>query len=149
MRIAKRAGHKISYVLAPELFTLRMYGTLQRTIRGISRTFVGGLKTRPRFLMTINGLNFVSLVPIAILLGVGAAAWAGWTVPWASAWLAVAGAHFVVATGLALLVYGSAGDYWRFAFLHPLGAVVLIGICIRAARELSRREPIQWRGTSY
>jgi chlorobactene glucosyltransferase len=149
MRIAKRAGQRISYVLAPDLFTLRMYGTLARTIRGISRTFIGGLKTLPRILITINALNFVSLLPIGILLIVGAAMWAGWTVPWGMAWLTVASLHLPVATILAVLVYGSAGDYRRFALLHPLGAAVLIGICIRAARELSRREPIQWRGTSY
>lgn len=149
MRIAKRAGHAISYVLAPELFTLRMYGTLRRTARGISRTFVGGLKTLPRFLVTINAINFVSLLPIGVLLFLGLAAWKGWTIPWASAWLILAAAHLVASTGLALLIYGGAGDYRRFAFIHPLAAAMLIGICIRAARELSRREPIQWRGTSY
>jgi chlorobactene glucosyltransferase len=149
MRIAKRAGYAISYVLAPELFTLRMYGTLKRTVRGISRTFVGGLKTLPRFLVTINAINFVSLLPIGLLVILGIAAWQGWTIPWANAWLTLAVVHLIASTGLALLIYGGAGNYRRFAFIHPLAAAMLIGICIRAARELSRREPIQWRGTSY
>ncbi|HKQ47199.1 MAG TPA: glycosyltransferase family 2 protein [Phycisphaerae bacterium] len=149
MRIAKRAGHAISYVLAPELFTLRMYGTLRRTVHGISRTFVGGLKTLPRFLATINAINFVSLLPIGILFLLGIAAWKGWAIPWESAWLTLAVLHLIASTGLAYVIYGGAGDYRRFAFIHPLAAAMLIGICIRAARELSRREPIQWRGTSY
>ena len=149
MRIAKRTGHSVSYLLAPELFTLRMYGTLKRTARGISRTFVGGLKTLPRFLVTINAINFVSLLPIGILLMLAVAALKGWAIPWATAWLTLAVLHLIASTGLALLIYGGAGNYRRFAFIHPLAAAMLIGICIRAARELSRREPIQWRGTSY
>lgn len=149
MRIAKRAGHKIAYVLAPSLFTLRMYGTLERTVRGITRTFIGGLKTIPRFLVTINGLNFVSLLPIGILIGLLIVARIGVTIPYGSWWLGLAAVHLAASTTLAWLVYSGAGSGRRFALLHPLGAAMLIGICVRAAGELKRGKPITWRGTSY
>jgi hypothetical protein len=42
-----------------------------------------------------------------------------------------------------------AGGPRRYALLHPLGAAVLIGICIRAAGHLRRGRAIEWRGTSY
>lgn len=148
MRIAKRAGHKVSYVLTPELFTLRMYGTLQRTIRGITRTFIGGLKTLPRCLITINGLNFVSLLPIGVVAGIGAASLAGLRIPYASAWLGVGAFHLLLSMILAVLIYSRAG-HSRFALLHPLGAAMLIAICVRAAGMLKTGKPITWRGTSY
>lgn len=149
MRLAKRAGHRIAYVLAPELFTLRMYGTLERTIKGITRTFIGGLKTVPRFLITINGLNFVSLLPIGLLAGLGLASWWGVSVPWSRLWTGMAVVHLLVSAILAWMVYSKAGTGRRFALLHPLGAAMLIGICLRAAKELRRGKPITWRGTSY
>lgn len=149
MRIAKRAGHRIAYVLTPELFTLRMYGTLQRTIHGIKRTLVGGLKTLPRCLITINGLNFVSLLPIGLLVLLGIAASLDYHVPWAGFWLAVAGVHLTLSTVLAVIVYSQAGMALRYALLHPLGAAMLIAICVRAAREVSSGKAIVWRGTSY
>ena len=149
MRIAKRAGHRIAYVLAPSLFTLRMYGTLERTIRGINRTFIGGLKTLPRFLVTINGLNFVSLLPIGLLIALLFAAQYGVAVPFGTWWTGLAIAHLVASTLLAIIVYSSAGMGKGLALLHPLGAAMLIGICVRAAGELKRGKPITWRGTSY
>lgn len=149
MRIAKRAGHRIAYVLTPELFTLRLYGTLQRTVRGISRTLIGGLKTLPRFLITINGLNFVSLLPIGILAGLGLAAHFGVAVPHADIWLATSLVHLLLSTALAVVVYRQAGLCRRLALLHPLGSAMMIGICIRAARELMSGRRIVWRGTSY
>jgi chlorobactene glucosyltransferase len=149
MRIAKRAGHRIAYLLAPELFTLRMYGGLGRTVKGITRTFIGGLRTVPRFLMTMNGLNFVSLMPIGNLVTFGLAAVWQVPIPWLGLWLGVSALHLLVSTALAWTVYAQAGIPGRFALLHPLGAVVLSGICTRAMKQMRRGEGITWRGTSY
>ena len=41
IRIAKRAGQRVSFLLTPELFSQRHYGTLARTIHGVTRTFIG------------------------------------------------------------------------------------------------------------
>ena len=149
MRVAKRAGQRIAYVLAPELFALRMYGTLGRTVKGITRTFIGGLKTLPRFLITINGLNFVSLLPIGLAAGLLLAGQFGWAIPYRAWWTGLVVVHLLASTLLAWKVYSRAGTGRRFAFLHPLGAAMLIGICVWAAAELKRGKPITWRGTSY
>jgi chlorobactene glucosyltransferase len=149
MRVAKRAGHPIAYVLTPGLFTLRMYGSFQRTARGISRTFIGGLKTLPRFAVTIGALNFVSLVPFGLVALLVVLRWLGVPVPWEPGWWGWIALHLAAATALAQLIYAGAGGPRRYALLHPLGAAVLIGICIRAAGHLRRGRAIEWRGTSY
>ena len=149
IRIVKRAGQKVSFVLTPELFTQRHYGTLAATIRGLTRTCIGGIKTLPRLLFTINALNFVSLMPFCLLLGLGLATWLGAAIPFMSYWLGTTITHAVIAFGLAWLVFSTAGARRRYALLHPLGAVVMMGICARAARELRRGGRITWRGTTY
>jgi len=149
MRLAKRAGHRVAYLLAPELFTLSMYGDLGRTAHGIKRTLIGGMKTLPRFLLTINALNFVSLMPIGLPAALGLLLLLKVPVLWASLWLVAILVHLVLSTVLAWLVYRAADNNGRLALLHPLGAAVLIAICLRAARAMRAGRPITWRGTSY
>jgi cellulose synthase/poly-beta-1,6-N-acetylglucosamine synthase-like glycosyltransferase len=149
VRIAKRAGQKISFMLTPELFAQRHYGTLGRTIRGMTRTFVGCIKTAPRLLFTIGAICFTSLLPVVMLALLGAAWAVGRELPWGSAWWAASVAHLIAATALARLTGHTAGVSRRFAFLHPLGCAVLIYVCGRAMLHLWRGEAIAWRGTEY
>lgn len=149
IRIAKRAGQRVSFLLAPELYTQRHYGTLANTIRGITRTFVGGLKTVPRLLLVVNGLSFVSLVPVTLLILLGLATLFDWPVLWLPLWWSLAGLHAVVSTALAWLVYHTAAADRHLACLHPLGCAILIAICIRAIVHLARGEQTVWRGTRY
>jgi len=149
VRIAKRAGQHISFLLTPELFTQRHYGTLARTLRGLTRTFMGGIKTVPRMLLTIHALHFVSLLPIGLLALLGVLTWYGVAVPWPAIWLGVAIAHVVVATALAWLVYETADTPRGYALLHPLGSAVLIWVCLRALVGIVRGDAITWRGTTY
>lgn len=149
IRIAKRAGQRVSFVLASELFSQRHYGSLAKTIRGLTRTCIGGIKTVPRLLLTINALNFVSILPLGVLLALGIAAWVGSPLMGTRLWLGMALLHLAVSTTLAWLVFAIAGRPRRFALLHPLGCAVLIGICIRATIQLVRGVPITWRGTTY
>jgi hypothetical protein len=149
MRIAKRLGQKVSFVLTPELYTQRHYGTLAASLRGMTRTFVGGLKSVPRLLLTINAFSFVSLLPVFLFVMLGLAAALDWPVPWAPLWWAAAGLHLIAATALAWLVYHTAGVNRCLAGLHPLGCAILIAVCIRAIVHLLRGERIAWRGTRY
>jgi len=149
IRIAKRSGQKVSFLLAPELYTQRHYGTLAKTIRGITRTLVGGLKTVARLLLVINGLSFVSLLPVALLVLLVLAALFDWPVLWLPLWWLLVGLHVVVSTALAWLVYHTAAADRHLACLHPLGCAMLIAICIRAIVHLARGEAIAWRGTRY
>lgn len=148
IRIAKRAGQKVSFVLASELFTQRHYGSLAGTIRGLTRTCIGGIKTVPRLLFTINALNFVSLLPLGILLVLGIAPLFGATPIWIPLWLCMALLHLTISTALARLIFKTAKVDRRYALLHPLGCAVLIGICARAAVQILRGTPITWRGTT-
>lgn len=149
IRIAKRAGQRVSFVLASELFTQRHYGSLAATIRGLTRTCVGGIKTIPRLLLTINALNFVSLLPLQILIIAGAAALAGRPLLWQPLWLGMAVGHLIVSTALAWVVFHTARVRRRYALVHPPGCAVLIYVCLRAILHLRRGERIQWRGTTY
>ncbi len=149
IRLAKRAGQRVSFVLASELFTQRHYGTLARTVHGLTRTCIGGIKTLPRLLFTIFALNFVSVLPGPIVALLGGLTAAGVTVPLAAGWLALAGLHAGLGLALAGLIYREAGVSARYAVLHPLGALVLMYICGRAIRQIRRGGAITWRGTTY
>jgi chlorobactene glucosyltransferase len=149
IRIAKRAGQQVSFVLASELFTQRHYGSLAGTVRGLTRTCVGGIKTIPRLLLTINALNFVSLLPLEILAVLGIAALAGRPVIWQSWWLGLSLGHLLLSTALAGLVFRAAETDRRYALLHPPGCAILIFICWRAIVHLVRGGRITWRGTTY
>ncbi len=150
VRIAKRAGQKISFVLTPDLFNQRHYTTLARTFRGITRTFIGGIKTIPRLIWTICGIGFVCALPFLVPAMVWIGAERGWpiheTLPF---WLSGAAIHLITSTGLSLTLYGSAGALRRYAPLFPLAGAVLTAVCIRAIAHLWRHEAIAWRGTSY
>lgn len=148
IRIAKRAGQKVSFVLVPELFTQRHYGSLANTVRGLTRTCIGGIKTVPRLLMTIIALNFVALVPLQVCLLLALATLFDLASPWMLLWLGMAAAHFAISTVLARLVFKTSGADQGRSLLHPIGCAVLIAICARATVQLIRGTPITWRGTT-
>ena len=149
VRLAKQAGQRVAYVLTPDLFTLRFYGGLKKTIHGMTRTCIGGIKTLPRMFITLGALNFVSLLPIEILGGLAIARSFGVRIPWAPLWVCMALAHLFIAGALCWLIYDRARTSRWLSLAHPLGAVMMIGVCLRATRGLIRRGPITWRGTTY
>lgn len=149
IRIAKRSGQRVSFVMTPELYTQRHYGTLSNTIHGITRTFAGGVNTIPGLLVTMNALIFVSILPVVLLILLSLAALSNWTVPWAAVWWLAAWLHLLVATGLAWVVYHTARQNPRWALLHPIGSAFLIAICVRAIIQLKRGTPFIWRGTVH
>jgi len=149
LRMAKKAGQRVSYVLAPHLYTVRFYGSLKRTIQGMTRTCVGGIKTLPRMFITLCAINFVGLFPLEVLGGLALARALGTHVLWTPLWAGMAVAHFILAFALCWLIYDRAGIKRWLSLLHPLGAVFVIAVCIRAGHAMLRRGPITWRGTTY
>ncbi len=149
MRIAKRTGQRIEYVLMPDLFAQRFYGTLGRTMRGLTRTLAGGVKTIPRLALTINALNLVSLMPLGLLGLLGLASVAGLRIPGAGLWLAAVLWHLVTSLALAGRVYRAARVSLAHALCHPLGAAVTIVACLRAAAMVRSGRALSWRGTTY
>jgi len=149
VRIAKRAGQKVAFLLTPELFTQRHYGTIGRTIRGMTRTFVGGIKTIPRLLYTIGSLAFVSWAPFFMLALLAWATGGAWAAPYAPVWWAAAAVHCLVAFALAAFIYRTSGVNRGHALLHPLSAALLMWVCVRAILHKLRGESIVWRSTNY
>ena len=149
LRLAKAAHQKVEYVLAPDLFTLRFYGGLKRTLHGITRTCIGGIKTLPRMHITINALNFVSLLPLEILAGLGIARAFGVHVKWVPLWIGMALVHLAIAAFFCGWIYSRARSPKWLAILHPLGAAMMIRVCLLATRGILQRGPITWRGTTY
>lgn len=149
LRRAKAAKQRVSFVISPNLYTVKLYGTLSRTIRGFSRTLIGGLKTIPRFLITINALQFISLMPIGLLVFIPLLIAAGFRIPYSQVWLSIAFFHLILSNVLVWLIYRTAKLPLRVALLHPLGSAVAIWVCTLAAMDLHKKKPITWRGTSY
>ncbi|MEK6643590.1 MAG: glycosyltransferase family 2 protein [Planctomycetota bacterium] len=149
LRLAKKAGQRVSYVLAPQLYTVRFYGNLKKTILGMTRTCVGGIKTLPRMMITLGAINFVALQPVEILGGLGIARACGVSVPWATVWAGMAVVHFGLSALLCRLIYDRARTNRWLSLLHPLGAVLVLAVCLRATRSMIRGGPITWRGTTY
>lgn len=149
IRNAKRARQKVLFTISPELYKVKLYGSLERTLKGFSRTMIGGLKTFTRFLITINAIQFISLMPIGMLVLFGLLRVFAVPVPFADWWLGLAAAHLVLSNILVRQIYRTAGLPFSTAVLHPLGSIVAIWACARAARDLRKGKPITWRGTSY
>jgi glycosyltransferase involved in cell wall biosynthesis len=149
LRLAKAARQKVAYVLAPDLFTLRFYGGLKKTLHGITRTCIGGIKTIPRMLITLNALNFISLLPLEIAAGLGIAALCGVHVKWLPLWLTMAIAHYILAACFSGWVYSRARAPRWLGILHPLAAAMMVRVCLRATKGILSRGPITWRGTTY
>lgn len=149
LRLAKAAGHSISFVISPNLFSVKLYGDLGRTVRGFSRTLIGGLKTFPRFFITIHALLFVSLMPYIVAGTVAVLAQFDIRLPWASGWIGFAALHWVLSNVLLWLIYRTARLPLHISLLHPIASATVILICIRAAADMRRGRPISWRGTSY
>ncbi|MFO0972291.1 MAG: glycosyltransferase family A protein [Phycisphaerae bacterium] len=148
VRTAKRAGQRVEFVMGPQLFRQRFYGSLARTIRGMTRTFAGGIKTPFKLLVTIHSLNFVSLLPIGLLLILAGLRAGGVHIPWHGVWAALAGTHLAVSTALAHMVYSAAREP-RLTWLHPLGALLTMWITLNALQHQRTRRPIAWRNTTY
>lgn len=149
LRLAKKAGQHVAYVLAPQLYSVRFYGSLKRTIHGMTRTCVGGIKTLPRMLVTLGAINFVALLPLEILGGLAIANALGTQVPWTPIWAGMAVVHFLLSVVLCRLIYERSGGNRWLSLLHPLGASLVLAVCLRATRSLISGGPITWRGTTY
>jgi len=149
IRIAKQARQRVCYLMGSELYSVRFHGSLGRTIRGFARAIAGGLnRTIPQLCITANAVAFISLAPILILTAYVVTRHGGAAASLALGWPVLAGIHLVAAFLLARMVYRGAGaSGWEW--LHPIGALLTIYICLRAAAIVISGRGLTWRGTSY
>lgn len=149
IRLAKKARQRVMYLMGSELYSVRFHGSLGRTIRGFARAIAGGLnRTLPQLAITANAVGFISLAPFVILGVYALTRHLALPLPLAAGWPIIASIHVIAAFMLARLVYrgaGAAGWEW----LHPVGAILTIYICARAAVILVTGRGLTWRGTNY
>ncbi|MCA9256983.1 MAG: hypothetical protein KDA33_15145, partial [Phycisphaerales bacterium] len=149
LRVAKRANQRVAYIMAPRIASVRFYGGFGALVRGLTRTLIGGLKNLWQFVLTIIGVQFVSLTPIGVMIGVGVAVAMGATGLLTGLFTALALVHIGMSIYLGVSVYRISGVHAMYCFLQPIAACVMTVIVIRAAILRMRKRSVSWRGTRY
>lgn len=149
LRVAKRAGQRVSYLMAPRVATVKFYGGLGNLVRGLTRTLIGGLKNIGQFALTVIGVQFVSLMPIAVLIAVGIVASLGAAGLMTALFGGLALLHLAMSIRLGAAVYRVSGVPAAYSLLQPIAAMVMTFIVIRAGFLRMRRRSVSWRGTQY
>jgi glycosyltransferase involved in cell wall biosynthesis len=146
----KKKGYRLSYLLGMELFSLREYTNLQEIWEGFSKNFFAGMNQNVWtaigciFLM----LSVLVLPPLSVLLGLGYLIFSGWD-KFAILYLILGiFPYFItIVVRRILKIYAKLDD--TYAFLQPLGALVLISILINSIIKVSLRKGVSWKGRVY
>jgi glycosyltransferase involved in cell wall biosynthesis len=140
-----RAGNRVAMVLAPQYLTTHMYASLAELVRGWRKNvYAGGRDAVPRqarllipFALLLPPLAALApVVSLALALaGVVTGAWLLWSA------VSVAATVFWW-----LVLYGYVREPRWYAFLYPVGALVVLYIMIGA---LARGDRVSWKGRRY
>lgn len=149
LRVAKRAGQRVSYLMAPRIATVKFYGGFGNLVRGLTRTLIGGLKNLWQFALTIVGVQFVSVTPFGVLIGVALIAALGSAGLLTALFAGLAIIHIAMSFHLAVSVYRVSGVPIAFCLLQPLAGCVMTIIIVRSAILRMRKQAVSWRGTQY
>jgi len=142
-RLAKQAGAKIMIADAKKIFSIRMYHSLQEIWAGWRKNvFLAFKKSVVKTFYYVGVILGFTLTPW-LMVGVHAAIGSGWVVQS----LSVAGLLLVLLTELALCEELQLEK--RYAFLFPLGAVILSAILINSMWQVLVRGRSEWRGRTY
>ncbi len=140
MRILKSRGFRTRLYLGRKFAATRMHGTYRQMLNGWGRIFSGVSSRRPwRILgaagMVLDGLLAWAMVPLAATTG-------------DARWIAAAGMHWILATGVVATFYHWSGNRMRWALLFPISAVILLTLYGKAL-VMCLTGQVAWRGTSY
>ena len=142
-RLAKQAGAKIMIADAKKIFYIRMYHSLQEIWAGWRKNvFLAFKKSVVKTLYYVGVILGFTLTPW-LMVGVHVAIGSGWVLQS----LSVAGLLLVLLTELALCEELQLEK--RYAFLFPLGAVILSAILINSMWQVLFRGRSEWRGRTY
>jgi hypothetical protein len=142
----QRAGRRVRLVIGEDQLSTRMYTSLRELVEGWGKNvYAGGMYAMPlgavgRALYPVALLLtplFSLLPPVALSLALVG------MLPGALAWSAIAVAATVVWW---TLVYAQLEEPPYYALLYPLGATVLLYICVRA---VVRGRRVAWKGREY
>ena len=129
-RLAKQAGAKIMIADAKKIFSIRMYHSLQEIWTGWRKNvFLAFKKSVVKTLYYMSVILGFTVTPW-VLVGIHAAIGSGWLLQS----LAVAGLLLVLFTEMALCEELRLEK--RYAFLFPLGAVILSAILINSMWQI-------------
>ncbi|MCG8405362.1 MAG: glycosyltransferase family 2 protein [Phycisphaerales bacterium] len=149
LRVAKRAKQRVSYLMAPQIATVRFYGGLSKLVHGLTRTLIGGLKNTGQFIITITSVQFVSLMPFAVLIGAWITAPLGSGGLFTALFAALAIVHMAISISMGILINRVSGVPAAYCLLQPVTALVMTIIVARAAILRMRNRKVSWRGTQY
>jgi glycosyltransferase involved in cell wall biosynthesis len=147
---AKRMGFQLRLVLAPHLYTTRMYPSFRRFFFGWSRIMLHGLNKSPLRLgfFILFGLVFsIYLTLLTVIYGVKFACH-----PTLAPGLIFAAclALYVVKVWTVSNTYFVSGGSRRYALLNPINTIVVLAILGHAFyKAVNPRSPVEWRGTQY
>lgn len=143
-RKVKEAGLPCAVGIGTDLFGTRMYDAFQRLWRGWRRIYLHAFERRPLpLVLRALGLVFFSVLPFVWLAGAAAAAFSGSEFPLPAGLWAAAGAALALAASWK--AYEVIGASRKFAWLHPLAALVIAGILLDAARMAALKKQTKWR----
>lgn len=140
-------GKKLVLMLGVDQLSTRMYSSLKELLAGWGKNvFAGGLDSVPfgragRIVFPLALLTppMMQLLPLAVLVGAAFGIASGGLLAWA-----------LIATTAILLwwlvVYAQTGESPLYAFLFPLGALMLLYLFSRA---ILRGRQVTWKGRTY
>ncbi|RLA94172.1 MAG: hypothetical protein DRG25_03060 [Deltaproteobacteria bacterium] len=146
----KKKGYRLSYMLGMELFSLREYANFQEIWEGFSKNFFAGMNQNVMmavaciFLM----LSVLVLPPLLVLLSLGYLLFFGWD-KFAILYLilGIIPYFITIVVRRILKIYAKLDN--TYAFLQPLGALVLISILINSIIKVSFCKGVSWKGRVY
>ncbi|MBC8105923.1 MAG: glycosyltransferase [Anaerolineae bacterium] len=145
----KRAGFRPRLAIGSEFASTRMYNSLRAVLAGWSRNFFGGSGRAPWKMLA--GIFFVLACSLSAFAAI---AWGIYrarnpiTELGGEGWIAIGIVHWIIMTFTLAVNYAWTGNPKRYALLFPLGAIMLIGIWLRALWMCVTRR-VEWRGTQY
>jgi hypothetical protein len=136
---ARRAGVPAAMLLGPGVFQVRLYTTLSGLWWGMVKNFYAGMGGRLGVAAAAAlFVSFTALFP-AVMVVLGAWLGVGW-------WVGLGLGIGAVMVGVRSAQRSSLGDPWWSGWLHPLGALVLLGIITLSAWRGVRGRTTRWKG---
>ncbi|MBI2095228.1 MAG: glycosyltransferase [Candidatus Omnitrophica bacterium] len=135
-KIARAAGARVRFLNGTKLYATRMYSSLAEIKTGWTRIFTYLFnKSVPALLHKIFLFVFFSLLPFAALADKNVF------------FLALAVSLFIIVVRFIGNKMTKTNPW--YAFLHPLGSLVMIWILLACVGRVLFRRPSVWRGQSY
>lgn len=149
-RNTKAAGFKLRVVENRDLYVSRMYRTIGEAWRGWSRIFYGCLESRRRLVLAACLVAIFSVAPMLSLIAsaflLAFSIESSGEVMWVLA-------SWIVAVFLQQLVMWRIYPFFharpRWSLTYALGALMVVGVILRAIGQAIGAMPTTWRGTTY